>query len=194
MGEKRKVTLLNVDIRGYSEMSRRIKAEDIVKVLNFFFMTMGTEVSNQNGIVDKYLGDGFLALFGAPMASGNTALDAVHAALKMVTQMKSVNEFCQLWYPKPLKIGVSINTGEAIVGNIGYESKMDYTVIGDVVNDTFRLQELTKESPDSIVVSHSTYQAIQPFVEVRPLGMKSLGRDADTVSVYQVIGQRNPHT
>jgi len=190
LGEKRLVTLLNVDIRGYSRMSKRVIAEDVVKVLNYFFMTMGSVVLNHNGIVDKYLGDGLLAIFGAPVASPNPALDATLAAVEMVGNLETVNEFVHKWYGMPLKIGISINTGQAVVGNIGFEKKMDYTVIGDVVNDTFRLQALTKETPNSIFISETTYQKVEPFVHARFLGMRALGANEGHIKVYEVKGTR----
>ena len=88
------------------------------------------------------------------------------------------------------EIRISINTGNAIVGNIGFEKKMDYTAIGDVVNDTFRLQEHTREKPDSILVGSSTYQKIHPFVETRSLGIRELGTDGGRMEVYEVTGKK----
>ena len=189
LGEKRLVTLLNVDIRGYSRMSKKLRAEDVVLVLNHFFMIMGTVILKHKGILDKYLGDGILAIFGAPVASRNPPLDATLAAIEMVACLEKVKSFAQERYGIPLAIGISINTGEAILGNIGFEKKMEYTVIGDVVNDTFRLQELTREKPNSILISKTTYQQVQPFVHTRPLGFKTLGKNESRMEVYEISDQ-----
>ena len=189
LGEKRLLTLLNVDIRGYSHMSKRIRAEDMVQVLNYFFMVMGTVVLEHNGILDKYLGDGLLAIFGAPVTSANPALDATLAAIGMVDNLETVNAFSRERYRMPVRIGISINTGEAIVGNIGFEKKMDYTVIGDVVNDTFRLQDLTREKDNAIFISDTTYELVQSSVEVRSLGMRTLEKNENKMAVYEVIGE-----
>jgi len=188
LGEKRLLTLLNVDIRGYSRMSKRIRAEDMVQVLNYFFRTMGTVIMDHDGIVDKYLGDGLLAIFGAPAASENSALDAALAAIEMVDQLEAVDAFSRETYRMQVQVGISINTGEAIVGNIGFENKMDYTVIGDVVNDTFRLQELTREKMNSIYISESTRKLLPPDIAVRSLGQRMLGKNEQQMVVYEVTG------
>jgi class 3 adenylate cyclase len=190
LGERRLVTLLNVDIRGYSRMSKKLRSEDVVSVLNYFFMTMGSAVLKHHGILDKYLGDGILAVFGAPVASDNPSLDATLAALEMRTQVEKINAFTREHYGVSLAMGVSINTGEAIMGNIGFESKMEYTVIGDVVNDTFRLQELTRETPNSILIGKTTFQKIKPFILAKPLGVKVLGTGESRMEVYEVVDQR----
>ncbi|MEA1996588.1 MAG: adenylate/guanylate cyclase domain-containing protein, partial [Gemmatimonadota bacterium] len=190
LGEKKMVTLLNVDLRGYSSLAKKVSAEDTVEVLNYFFMVMGTIILKHNGILDKYLGDGLLAIFGAPVASSNPTLDTTLAAIEMVEGMKTVNKFAKNLCGAPLKIGISINTGEAIVGNIGFDKKMDYTVIGDVVNDLFLLQDLTREKPDSILISSSTLEQIEPFVNVKSLGKKTIGTKESTMEVYEVTGRK----
>lgn len=190
LGEKRLVTLLNADIRGYSHMAKQVKAEDVVGVLNYFFMTMGTLVLKNKGILDKYLGDGLLAIFGAPVTTRNPALDATLAAIHMAQNMEKVNTYAQKRCGIPLKVGVSINTGEAIVGNVGFEKKMDYTAIGDVVNDTFRLQELTREKPNSILISKSTFEKVEPFVHAESLGVKMLGKNEGEMEVFEITGKR----
>ena len=193
LGEKRMVTLLNADIRGYSHMAKKVKAEDVVGVLNYFFMTMGTIVLKNKGILDKYLGDGFLAIFGAPVMTRNPALNATLAAIEIVEKMEKVNDYAQKRCGVPLKVGVSINTGEAIIGNVGFEKKMEYTAIGDVVNDTFRLQELTRDKPNSTLISSSTYEKVEPFVEANALGVKVLGKNEAEMEVYEITGKKEMH-
>jgi len=190
LGELRQVTLLNIDIRGYSHMSKRVSPENVVGVLNYFFMHMGGNVLKHKGILDKYLGDGLLAIFGAPVATRNPALDAVHAAIDMSEKMELVNRFAQSRCGVSLNMGISINTGEAIVGNIGFEKKMDYTAIGGVVNDTFRLQQLTKDKPNSILISESTFKKVKPFVQFNPLGEKTLGTNEDQMRVFEITGKK----
>ncbi len=190
LGERRRVTLLNVDIRGYSHLAKTVSAEVVVGVLNYFFMRMGTLVLKHKGILDKYLGDGLLAIFGAPVTTRNPALAATLAAAEMVDAMELANKYALERCGVSLKMGVSINTGEAIVGNVGFEKKMDYTAIGDVVNDTFRLQELTREKPNSILISKSTYQRVEPFIHARPLGVKVLGANEGRMEVFEVTGKK----
>jgi len=192
LGEKRVVTLLNVDMRGYSHMSKKLQSEDVVTVLNYFFMTMGSAILKHNGILDKFLGDGILAVFGAPVESENPSLDATLAALEMREDVEKVNAFAREQHGVSLAMGVSINTGAAIVGNIGFDKKMEYTVIGGVVNDTFRLQDFTREKPNSILVSRSTRKKIKPFISTRSLGVKTLGANESRMEVFEVVGRREP--
>ena len=120
---------------------------------------MGGIIFKHNGIVDKYLGDGFLALFGAPVSSTADADNAVNAALEMLASLTQLNAGPAKAVGVELKIGISIHTGEVVVGNIGFDMKMDYTVIGDSVNDVFRIQDVSREFPNSIVFSANTLKA-----------------------------------
>lgn len=184
VSEKRIVTVFNVDLRGYTQMSKSASTEDVVHILNHFFRRMGNIIIKHRGLLDKYLGDGILAIFGAPATTANPALDAVLAAQEMV---KIIDRLSILSIDRcgiPLRIGISINTGEAIVGNIGFTKKMEYTVIGDVVNETFRLQELTRFKANSILIGETTYDQVKSVVRTRPFGLKKL--DASLVNVYEV--------
>jgi class 3 adenylate cyclase len=188
LGEKRRVTLLNVDIRGYSRMSKKLKAEEIVTILNYFFMIMGGSIIKHRGMLDKYLGDGILAIFGAPVMTDNPALDATLAAIDMLKNLDIVNEFTKSRFGIPTNIGISIHTGEVILGNIGFDRKMEYTVIGDVVNDTFRLQELTREKLNSILISKSTQEDVKQSIRTRKLGLKPMRASESGMEVYEVTG------
>jgi class 3 adenylate cyclase/putative methionine-R-sulfoxide reductase with GAF domain len=145
--EIRTITLLNIDIRGFSRLALQIGSQKTVSLLNSFFSVMGGIVFKHHGIVDKYLGDGFLALFGAPVASTSDADNAIAAAFEMKHSIPAVNKFLKQKLGASVDMGISIHTGEVVVGNIGFEKKMDYTVIGDSVNLVFRLQNLTKSFP-----------------------------------------------
>lgn len=190
VGEKKIVTVFNVDIRGYSAMSRQAATEDVVGVLNYFFMRMGNIILKHKGVLDKYLGDGLLAIFGAPVSTRNPALDATFAAIEMLEEIEAVSKVSQERCGVPLKIGVSINTGEAIVGNIGFDKKMEYTVIGDVVNETFRLQDLTRRKKNSILISESTYQQVKLFVHANQWRVKKFADKEGVMDIYEVVGKK----
>jgi adenylate cyclase len=185
------LTLLNIDIRGFSTLSKKIGPQRTVAMLNHFFTAMGNIVINHGGIVDKYLGDGFLALFGAPISSATDADNAVAAALEMQTTLSSVNNCFTEDLDKPLTMGISIHTGEAVVGNIGFEKKMDYTVIGDSVNVVFHLQELTKSLPNGILISEKTYlAAMNSLLDVREIGMCDAGSALGELRIYELLGRK----
>lgn len=189
-GERQIITVFNIDIRGYSEMSKQAATEDVVGVLNYFYMKMGNIILRHKGVLDKYLGDGFLAIFGAPVATRNPALDATFAAIEMVKVLDEVSKVSLERCGVPLKIGISLNTGEAIVGNIGFDRKMEYTAIGDVVNETFRLQELTREKSDMILISESTYLQVKSFVLANPRGIRTIDDRGGRMKVYEVIARK----
>lgn len=189
-GERQIVTVFNIDIRGYSEMSKQAATEDVVGVLNYFYMKMGNIILRHKGVLDKYLGDGFLAIFGAPVATRNPALDATFAAIEMVKILDEVSKVSLERCGVPLRIGISLNTGEAIVGNIGFDRKMEYTAIGDVVNETFRLQELTREKSDMILISESTYLQVKSFILANPWGVRTIDDRGGKMKVYEVVARK----
>ncbi len=186
VNELKTITLLNIDIRGFSELARKIGPQKSVALLNYFFSVMGGIVFKHGGIVDKYLGDGFLALFGAPVSTAMDAENAVSAALEMQESIPSINEdYVKELLGAPVNIGVSIYTGEVVVGNIGFEMKMDYTVIGDSVNNVFKLQKFTKPLPNSIVIAESTFRATQT-----PLEMRELDNTLNDMKIYELLGRK----
>jgi class 3 adenylate cyclase len=138
-------------------------------LLNRFFAGMGSIVFKHHGIVDKYLGDGFLAVFGAPVSSTSDADNAVSAALDMQASLNALNAGLQKTFGASLEVGIAVHTGEVVVGNIGFEKKMDYTVIGDAVNTVFRLQVLTKPFPNGILLSEKTLRATRARLDVEEL-------------------------
>jgi len=177
------LTLLNIDIRGFSGISKEIGSQKTVPMLNYFFSVMGGIVFKYHGIVDKYLGDGLLALFGAPVSSIMDADNAAQAALEMKKSVATVNEYFAREFDTSVSIGISVHTGEVVVGGFGFEMKMDYTVIGDPVNDVFKLQELTKSIPNSILISEKTCHSARSHLELRDIN-DTLG----DLKIYELIG------
>jgi class 3 adenylate cyclase/GAF domain-containing protein len=184
--ELKTLTLINIDIRGFSGLVKTLGPQKTVSLLNAFFSLMGGIVFKHNGIVDKYLGDGFLAIFGAPVSSVADADNAVAAALEMQAALNIINNGLARQMGVCLNIGISIHTGEVVVGNIGFEMKMDYTVIGDSVNDVFRLQDLVRPFPNSIFISQSTLKASR-----FPLHSIELDERLGRMKVYKLLGPNN---
>ncbi len=180
--EFKKLTLLNLDIRGFTELAMEMGPQKTVFLLNSFFSVMGNIVFKYSGIVDKYLGDGFLAIFGAPVSSIKDADNALMAALEMKDSIKEVNNNFEKELGTSVNIGISIHTGEVVVGNIGFEKKMDYTVIGDAVNTVFRMQEFTKSYPNGIIIGDNTRKDAGARLKVRKIN-KSLGE----LKLYELL-------
>ncbi len=187
--EIRTITLLNIDLRGFSQLAMQIGPQKTVALLNSFFQVMGGIVFKHSGIVDKYLGDGFLALFGAPVASTRDADNAVAAAFEMKHSLPAVNKFLKNKLGATVEMGISIHTGEVVVGNIGFDKKMDYTVIGDSVNTVFRLQNLTKSFPNGILIGENTLRAVRSRLEVAEI--ETHGRAAKEIKHMKVYELRD---
>jgi adenylate cyclase len=190
--EFKTLTLMNIDIRGYSGLSKTIGPQKTVAILNYFFSAMGEIVFKYQGIVDKYLGDGFLAVFGAPVSTPLDADNAISAALEMQQAMIDVNDYVMKQYGRSLTMGISIHTGEVVVGNIGFDKKMDYTVIGDSVNVVFRLQALCKPWPNGILISEKTFHAVQSRVDVEEIGIYETGHPIEILKIFMVTGRDFP--
>ena len=189
--EIRTITLLNIDIRGFSRLALQIGSQKTVSLLNSFFSVMGGIVFKHHGIVDKYLGDGFLALFGAPVASTSDADNAIAAAFEMKHAIPAVNKFLKQKLGVSVDMGISIHTGEVVVGNIGFDKKMDYTVIGDSVNTVFRLQNLTKSFLNGILISENTLRAVRSRLEVTDVEVPgNIGQEIGGMKVYELLDRR----
>ena len=189
--EIKTLTLLNIDIRGFSDLSRKIGSQKTVSLLNSFFSVMGGVVFKHAGIVDKYLGDGFLALFGAPVSSTKDADNAIAAGFEMKKSLDAVNRYLKRKFDTTVTMGISIHTGEVVVGNIGFEQKMDYTVIGDPVNTVFRLQNLTKSFPNGILISENTLQAARTRPHVGEIKTSTdLAQELGDMKVFELLGEK----
>jgi class 3 adenylate cyclase/putative methionine-R-sulfoxide reductase with GAF domain len=191
--EVKTITLLNIDIRGFSRLARQIGPPKTVALLNRFFEAMGELVFAHHGIVDKYLGDGFLAVFGAPVSNIADADNALHAALGMKRSLAEMNVLLGRELGLTLEMGISVHTGEVVAGNIGFEKKMDYTVIGDAVNTVFRLQGLAKSFPNGILISDATLQAVRSRPVVHAACVPpDFQRDLGSLKVYELLELDKP--
>ncbi len=192
MEEFKTVTLLNVDLRNFSRMAATIGPQKTVSALNLFFSTMGEIVFSHQGIVDKYLGDGFLAVFGAPLATISDADNAISAAIEMKQALTDLNADLKETMDLTLHIGISIHTGEVVVGNIGFDKKMDYTVIGDAVNSVFNIQDLTRQMPDVILISEKTMKSLRYSVKVNEIDISEENTKVEGLKIFELTSQTRP--
>jgi class 3 adenylate cyclase/HAMP domain-containing protein len=169
IGTNRETAILFSDIRSFTTISEKMKPDDLVNSLNRYFNIMVNIIMDRNGIVDKYIGDAIMAIFGAPVAHENDALSSVLAALEMSEALTEFNiSQTKLGAPE-FRIGIGINYGLVTVGNIGCERKMNYTVIGDAVNLASRLEGLTKIYKEPILFSESVYEKIKGDIPCRTI-------------------------
>jgi predicted ATPase/class 3 adenylate cyclase len=190
-GERKTVTVLFCDLQGSTALAERIGPERMHELLNRFFELALTAVHRFEGTVNQFLGDGFMALFGAPVAHEDHAVRAAFAALEIREGLSTLNA---LRAPEEARLHVRMgaNTGPVVVGGIGDNLRMDYTAIGDTTNLAARLQALAE--PDSLLVSEATHELIMPYVDCVPLGEREIKGKAQPVSVFRVEGPKERKT
>ena len=182
--EMREVCVLFLDIRGFTAMTRKRPADETVALLNDFFAEMIEVVDRNNGIINKFLGDGFLALFGAPLEDPKAASNALAAARGM---LEAVDRWNKARPQTALRIGIGIHLGEAVTGTVGSPRRKEYTVIGDTVNLAARLEQLTKETGSQLLISSAVHRVtidIDGATDLGPLPIR--GYDED-VRVWKVV-------
>jgi adenylate cyclase len=181
--EMRRVCVLFLDIRGFTAMSRVRAADATVALLNDFFADMIEIVDRHNGIINKFLGDGFLALFGAPLEDPKAAVNALAAARGM---LDAVDTWNKVRPDNALRVGIGIHIGDAVTGTVGSPQRKEYTVIGDTVNLAARLEQLTKETGARLLVSSSMHEATTGADGATDLGPLAIRGYDQAVRVWRV--------
>jgi len=189
-GELRTLTVLFSDIRDFTTFTEQHNPHLVVQMLREYLTRMTDIVLKEGGTVDKYIGDAVMAEFGAPIAYPDHALRACRAALAMTA---AVDELAEKWRAEgkeTFRIGLGVNTGAMVVGNLGSEQLFDYTVIGDEVNLGARLESLNKEyeTTTHVIISEATYEAAKDGIEARPLGEVMVKGKTRPVVVYELLG------
>lgn len=185
-GQKREMTVLFSDIRGFTSASERATPEAVVAQLNEYFGAMVDVLFRHEGTLDKFVGDMVMGLFGAPLDDPRHADHAVEAALDMIRTLDRLNVQWRAEGRPVLNIGIGINSGEMIAGNIGSEAIMSYTVIGDAVNLGSRLESLNKDYGTRILISESTRARLTIPVTTRPLGAVTVKGRSQPVEIFEV--------
>jgi adenylate cyclase len=185
-GESRIVTVLFADIRGFTEFSGIHSAKRVVEVLNGFFSELTRVIFGYKGTFDKYIGDAVMAFYGAPVSYEDDVIRALQTALEMQQVFGQMKEKWGGEELASLALGVGLNTGEAVVGNIGSEKVMDYTVIGDTVNVARRLQEIA--GPGQILISQTTYWQVKDQAIVEELHPMLLEGKLEPSAIYELKG------
>ena len=185
-GERREVTVLFCDVRGFTPMSERLTPEQVVSLLNDFYTLMIEITFKHDGTLDKFLGDGVMAVFGAPIAHPDHALSAARAALAMQAGMERLSAARVAAHAEPIVIGIGINAGEVVAGTVGSDDRMEYTVIGDNVNLASRLTSNAK--PGQILISRRTLELTRMAVEVRSLGLIRVKGKDEEVEAFELLG------
>jgi adenylate cyclase len=187
-GETLPVTILFSDIRSFTTISEKMNAQELVGLLNEYFTEMVGVVMDNGGVVDKYIGDAIMAVFGAPVPKKDDAIHAVLAAVRMRVALKKLNAKLVARGVAALRSGIGIHTGEVVAGNIGSERRMEYTVIGDAVNLASRLESNTKDLGVNVLISEDTWKLVKDAVVARPVKEITVKGRKQPVMTYEVVG------
>ncbi|MEB3220194.1 MAG: adenylate/guanylate cyclase domain-containing protein [Nostocales cyanobacterium 94392] len=185
-GQRRNITIFTSDLRGFTATSERLPAEEVIKIINLYLKYMADIITDYQGTIDEFMGDGILVLFGAPTARVDDATRAIACAVAMQLAMEPVNQKMQEMGLPKLEMGIGINTGEVVVGNIGSEKRTKYGIVGKQVNLTYRIESYTVGG--QIFISESTLKQADPIVkiigerEVKPKGVQQ------PITIYEVGG------
>ncbi len=190
-GEEREITVLFSDIRNFTGLCETMSPSDMLMLLNRYLTCMSHAIEAQSGVIDKYIGDAIMALFGAPIAQPESPVNAVQSALAMVEELAQLNQVLAAEGSATLAIGIGINTGVVVAGNMGSRHRLNYTVIGDGVNLASRLESLTKKYGVSIIVSESTRQAC-PNVPFRELDKVRVKGKKQPVAIFEPVPDIDP--
>ncbi len=189
-GEARHVTILFSDIRNFTGMAEQMTPAQVVTFLNDYFSEMVDAVFEQSGMLDKFLGDGLMAVFGAFGDASDHPRCAVLAALRMKALLAKINGERAMAGKPPIAIGIGIHTDEVIVGNIGSRKRLEFTVVGDGVNVSSRLQTLNKEFGTTILISETTFEAVKGEFECRQMPEAALRGKSRELRFYEVVSVR----
>ena len=190
-GELVPVTVLFSDIRSFTSISETMEPRALLDFLNEYFSGMVESVMLHHGVVDKFIGDAIMAVFGAPVPHPDDPLHAVKAALDMRVRLRKINEAFKLRGLPEIRTGIGLHSGRVVAGNMGHTERMEYTVIGDAVNTASRLEGMTKELQCDVILSEDLFVQVEGHVVTEPLRrIKVKGRDQD-VMVYRLIGLKS---
>ena len=186
-GKRANVTVLFSDIRGFTTMSEQMTPQEVSEILNEYFTEMEPIITSYNGVINKFIGDAVMAIFGEPIQDKNHAQNAVKCAYAMLQKVKELQKkWAREGKPK-IEIGVGINTGEVFVGNIGSVNRMEYTVIGDTVNLASRLESYNKIYKTKLLISSATYEEVKGIVDVIKISDVEIRGKANKMDIYEIL-------
>src|SRR5579871_1133346 len=193
-GELRTMTIYFCDIANFTSISEALAPEQLVEQLGEYLSTLSSQILGTGGTVDKYLGDGIMAFWGAPAWNPQHALAACTAALRCRDQMKELRRSWKAKHQPLFAVRMGLHSGQVVVGNIGSEARLNYTVIGDAVNLASRLEGLNRLYDTEIMISESTYREAKPAIVARPLDWVSVKGKTEAVCVYELLGLKRDVT
>ena len=186
-GKRADITVLFADIRNFTSISENMTADSVTKILNEYFSALVPIIEEHGGVLNKFMGDAVLAIFGEPKRSDNHALDSVKCAFKMLKKVKHLQDKWMDEGKPKIEIGIGISSGEAFIGNIGSQERLEYTVIGDTVNTASRIENYNKVYKTNFLISEETYKRVKNKVDVITINNVMIRGKASRMTIYEVI-------
>jgi adenylate cyclase len=187
VGQEKKIAILFADIRGFTAFAESLLPYDVIYILNRYFQKMGYVINRNGGMINNYMGDGFMALFGLEN-SDKAAEQAVRAGVEMLEELEKLNPYFETLYRHRLRIGIGIHCGLVVVGNLGAEKNQTVTAIGDAVNLASRIESANKQVGTSLLISEDTYQEIKDLAIVNQRVSVTIPGKSGEYPLYEVIG------
>lgn len=186
-GVKSEVTILFADIRNFTSISENLSADEVTKILNEYFSAIEPIIVKYGGVLNKFIGDAVMAIFGEPIKNKNHATNAVKCAAQILKKAKQLQEKWLTEGKPKIAIGIGINTGEVFVGNIGSEERLEYTVIGDAVNLAHRIESHNRIYKTQFLISENTYNQINNIADVIKISDVTIRGKAKNIDIYEVL-------
>jgi adenylate cyclase len=188
-GESREIAVLFCDIRGFTQMSEILTPKEVVSFLNDYYRILSEPISMHNGTVNQFVGDEIFATFGVPEFYSNNEENAVYCALEMLESLNKLNKKYKNKLKHDIQVGIGINYGEVIAGNLGSSDQLSYSVVGDVVNTGKRIESLTRDIPNAILVSEHVYNKTKELIRAKAWEPMNVRGKKDKIQVYQILSR-----
>ncbi|MDW7693644.1 adenylate/guanylate cyclase domain-containing protein [Flammeovirgaceae bacterium SG7u.111] len=189
-GEQREITVLFCDIRGFTSMSEEMSPKEVVSFLNAYYSIMTAVIKRHNGVVNQFVGDEIFAVFGAPVSYPNNEENAVICAIEMMEKLETLNASHENLLTRHVDMGIGINSGEVVAGNLGSEDKIEYSFTGDTVNTGKRIEMLTKEFPNTILISDDVWQKTKQLVATKTWEPVAVKGKKEKILVHEVLNKK----
>jgi adenylate cyclase len=187
-GEQKEIAILFCDIRDFTPVSEKLNPSQVVTLLNLFYTHMNAVIKKHNGCINQFVGDEIFVSFGAPIPVANLEERAVRCAIGMLDALKEINSALQDQLGVTILVGIGVHFGPVVTGNLGCEDKISYSITGDTVNTAKRIETLTREKPNSILISECLYLRVKELIKVNPWEPVSVKGKNEKMLVYEVLG------
>ena len=186
-GVKLEVALLFCDIRGFTLIAEKLNPSEVVRILDTYYSKMTDVVKMHNGVINQFTGDEIFVTFGAPIPIKDPEISSVYCAIEMIKKLEEINNDLEDILPERFTVGIGLDCGPVIAGNLGSDDRLTYAITGDVVNTAKRIESLTSDSSDTILINKSIYEKTKALVSTKPWGEISVKGREKKIMVYQLL-------